>query len=76
MFYGNDQIPKPGTPPPLCYLSGLGGFQFDDHPLVINSFNYNLPNEVDYIRASSPTLMPGVNSTGYNSNTKNSNLFI
>lgn len=72
MFYGNDQIPKPGTPPPLCYLSGLGGFQFDDHPLVINSFNYNLPNEVDYIRASSPTLMPGVNSTGYNSNTKNS----
>lgn len=67
MFYGQDQLPKPGTPPPLCYLSGLGGFQFDKHPLVISSFNYNLPNDVDYIRASSPTLQPGVDSTGYNS---------
>lgn len=66
MFYGQDQLPKPGTPPPLCYLSGLGGFQFDRHPLVIGSFNYNLPNDVDYIRASSPTLQPGIDSTAYN----------
>jgi hypothetical protein len=66
MFYGRDEIPKPGTPPPLCYLSGLGSFQFDNHPLVITTFNYNLPNDVDYIRASSPTLQPGVDSTGYN----------
>jgi hypothetical protein len=60
MFYGNDEIPKPGTPPPLCYLSGMGDFQFDRHPLAISSFNYNLPNDVDYIRASSPTLLSGV----------------
>ena len=73
MFYGQDQIPKPGTPPPLCYLSGMGDFQFDRHPLVISSFNYSLPNDVDYIRASSPTLLSGVNSTGYNDN-RNSNL--
>ena len=66
MFYGKDQIPKPGTPPPLCYLHGLGNFQFDNHPLVISSFNYSLPSDVDYIRASSPTLMPGANSTAYN----------
>lgn len=66
MFYGRDEQPKPGTPPPLCYLSGLGSFQFDNHPLVITTFNYNLPNDVDYIRASSPTLQPGVDSTGYN----------
>jgi hypothetical protein len=66
MFYGRDQIPKPGTPPPLCYLSGLGDFQFDNHPLVVSSFNYSLPNDVDYIRASGPTLMPGVNSSAYN----------
>jgi len=26
MFYGRDQNPKPGTPPPLCYLTGLGAF--------------------------------------------------
>jgi hypothetical protein len=67
MFYGQDQLPKPGTPPPLCYLSGMGEFQFDKHPLVISSFNYSLPNDVDYIRAASPTLLSGVNSTGYNS---------
>lgn len=67
MFYGQDQLPKPGTPPPLCYLTGLGSFQFDNHPLVITSFNYNLPNDVDYIRAGSPTLEPGVNSSGYGS---------
>jgi len=66
MFYGKDQIPKPGTPPPLCYLHGLGNFQFDNHPLVISSFNYSLPNDVDYIRASSPTLSPGLDSTAYN----------
>ena len=66
MFYGRDEIPKPGTPPPLCYLSGLGSFQFDNHPLVISTFNYSLPNDVDYIRAGSPTLEPGVDSTAYN----------
>jgi len=51
MFYGQDQNPKPGTPPPLCYLSGLGEFQFDNHPLAITGFTYQLPIDVDYIRA-------------------------
>jgi hypothetical protein len=73
MFYGQDEIPKPGTPPPLCYLSGMGDFQFDRHPLAISSFNYSLPNDVDYIRASSPTLLPGVDSSAYNDN-RNSDL--
>jgi hypothetical protein len=53
MFYGNDQNPKNGTPPPLCYLHGLGQFQFNNHPLVINTFNYTLPNDVDYVRCDS-----------------------
>ena len=62
MFYGQDSIPKIGTPPPLCFLTGLGSFQFDNHPLVITSFSYNLPTDVDYIRASaSATTAAGVN---------------
>jgi hypothetical protein len=61
MFYGQATDPKTGTPPPLCYLSGLGSFQFDNHPLVINSFNYTLPTDVDYIRATSTTTLAGVN---------------
>lgn len=61
MFYGQDQDPKPGTPPPLCYLSGLGAFQFDNHPLAIQTFTYSLPTDVDYIRAGTTTTTAGVN---------------
>jgi hypothetical protein len=52
MFYGQDSNPKNGTPPPLCFLTGLGNYQFDNHPLVLNSFSYSLPNDVDYIKAT------------------------
>lgn len=61
MFYGQDQNPKNGTPPPLCYLSGLGAFQFDAHPLVITNFTYKLPTDVDYIQAGSSSTPAGVN---------------
>lgn len=61
MFYGQDQNPKNGTPPPLCYLSGLGAFQFDAHPLAITGFTYTLPTDVDYIKAGSTPTPAGVN---------------
>jgi hypothetical protein len=60
MFYGQDQNPKIGTPPPLCYLSGLGAFQFDAHPLAVTAFNYSLPTDVDYIRAGATPTQAGV----------------
>jgi len=63
MFYGQDENPKPGTPPPLCYLSGLGDFQFDAHPLAITGFNYTLPTDVDYIRAGRSAAGAGVNTS-------------
>ena len=59
MFYGQDNNPKPGVPPPLCYLSGFGTYQFDNHPMVITNFTYTTPTDVDYIRAGSQTNMPG-----------------
>lgn len=49
MFYGQDS--QRGSPPPLVYLTGLGEYQFSEHPCVISQFNYNLPDNVDYIRA-------------------------
>lgn len=49
MFYGQDA--QRGTPPPLVFLSGLGQYQFNNHPCVISEFTYNLPEDVDYIRA-------------------------
>jgi hypothetical protein len=51
MFYGQD--PQRGTPPPLLYLSGYGQYQFDNHPMVLTSFNYSLPQDVDYVDAYS-----------------------
>lgn len=74
MFYGQDGSaahpgPKAGTPPPLCYLSGYGAYQFDNHPLLISSFQYNLPNEVDYIRAGSPSQLSSQNLSAYNTKT-------
>jgi len=52
MFYGATDAFR-GAPPPLVFLSGLGEYQFNNHACVIQSFDYTLPNEVDYIRANS-----------------------
>ena len=51
MIYGQSQ--NLGSPPPICYLNGLGEFQFNKHPVVVSQFNYTLPSDVDYIRAGS-----------------------
>jgi hypothetical protein len=51
MFYGQD--PQRGAPPPLVFFTGLGEYQFSEHPCVIHQFNYSLPADVDYIRARS-----------------------
>jgi len=51
MFYGQDA--ERGSPPPLLYLTGLGEYQFNESPCVISEFNYNLPSDVNYIRARS-----------------------
>ena len=58
MFYGQD--PQRGSPPPLVYLSGLGEYQFNEHACLVSQFTYNLPADVDYIRARSS------NTTGLN----------
>ncbi len=59
MFYGQDK--NRGVPPPLLYLSGLGEYQFDNHPVVLTNFTYTLPNDVDYINA-----YPNGGTTGIN----------
>lgn len=48
MFYGKDA--QAGMPPPLVELWGLGQYQFEGHRCVIASFEYSLPDNVDYIR--------------------------
>jgi hypothetical protein len=58
MFYGQDA--ERGAPPPLTYLTGLGEYQFNEHPCLVSQFNYTLPADVDYIRAGSPNQL-GIN---------------
>lgn len=53
MFYGQDA--ERGSPPPLVFLTGLGEYQYNEHACLIQSFSYNLPADVNYIRASSIT---------------------
>ena len=71
MFYGQDKNPRPGTPPPLCFLHGMGAYQFNEHPLVITNFSYNLPTDVDYIRAGISPTLAGVPSVLQDKNGRN-----
>jgi len=52
MFYGQDA--QRGSPPPLVFFSGLGDYQFSNHPCLVTQFNYTLPADVDYISSGSP----------------------
>ena len=52
MFYGQDA--QRGSPPPLVFLSGLGDYQFNNHPCLVSQFNYVMPADVDYISSGAP----------------------
>jgi hypothetical protein len=47
MFAGRD--PKAGNPPPVIKLNGYGNYMFRDVPVVVTSFQCQLPNDCDYI---------------------------
>jgi hypothetical protein len=53
MFYGQDR--ERGTPPPLLYMTGLGEYQFNEHPCALTVFQYTLPDNVDYIKTTNST---------------------
>ena len=59
MFYGKDTDPMAGTPPPILFLSGYGKYQFDKKPLLLSSFTFTLPNDVDYIRTNTDSTWSG-----------------
>jgi hypothetical protein len=47
MFFGQSTLA--GTPPPVVYLDGFGKAYFPRVPCVVQSFNHQMPAEVDYI---------------------------
>lgn len=73
MFYGLDQNPKAGTPPPLCYIFGMGKWQYNAQPLVVSGFSYSLPEDIDYVRAGPIPAAPGQNKQQENSKSADTN---
>jgi len=69
MFYGKDTYPIAGTPPPLLFLTGYGKYQFDHLPLVLTSFTFTLPDDVDYIRTNTDKTWSGTTIGIQESNT-------
>ena len=48
MFFGQGE--NAGNPPLICNLTGYGASIFDKIPVIIRSFNIDLPNDVNYIK--------------------------
>lgn len=47
MNFGVDQ--DAGQPPPVVRLNGYGDYVFNNVPVIINSFQFDMPKDVDYI---------------------------
>lgn len=51
MWFG--QGPNTGNPPVICQLNGYGPGVFNQVPVIIKSFQVDLPDDVNYIKCSS-----------------------
>tara|TARA_B000000565_G_C23695413_1_gene343635 strand:- start:42 stop:677 length:636 start_codon:yes stop_codon:yes gene_type:complete len=54
MHFGMND-PKRGTPPPVLKFSAYGDLMFSMVPVLVRSFSFDLPQDVDYIDISSET---------------------
>lgn len=50
MNFGVDE--DAGQPPPVVRLNGYGDYVFNNVPVIINSFQFDMPKDVDYISTS------------------------
>ena len=64
MYFGEDQTPRAGTPPPILFLTAHGPMLFNRVPVVVTSFVSTFPADVDYLYVNSaqgqnrvPTMM-------------------
>ena len=46
-YGGND--PDRGLPPPVCRLNGYGEYTFNNVPVIVTNFQFDLKKDVDYI---------------------------
>jgi hypothetical protein len=52
MHFGENDANK-GLPPPQCILTGYGDYMFNRLSVIVNDFNMELPNNVDYVEVNS-----------------------
>jgi hypothetical protein len=64
MYFGEDQSPRAGTPPPILFLTAHGPMLFNRVPVVVTSFVSTFPADVNYLYVKSsqgqtrvPTMM-------------------
>lgn len=51
MFFGQGE--NAGNPPIICLLNGYGASMFNNVPVIVKSFQVDLPDDVNYIRCDS-----------------------
>ena len=48
-YFGVNPYNKAGTPPPVLLFNYLGDYQFNNVPVVVKSFDYTYPADIDYV---------------------------
>jgi hypothetical protein len=61
-YFGINPYNKAGTPPPVLIFNYLGDFQFNNVPVLVKSFDYTYPADIDYVAVSTQ------NNQAYSSN--------
>lgn len=62
-YFGVQTYNKSGTPPPTVLFSYLGDYLFSNVPVVIKTFDYTLPADIDYVPVNTSSFSLG-NITG------------
>ena len=48
-YFGINPYSKAGTPPAVLVFNYLGAMQFNNTPVIVTSFAYTLPADIDYV---------------------------
>jgi len=66
MFFGSEDGIEglKGNPPPILHLSGYGDHMFQKVPVIINTFNVELRQGIDYISTKQDSVYQGTGKVG------------
>lgn len=71
-YFGVNPYNRAGTPPPVLLFNYLGEYQYSNVPVLVKSFDFTLPSDVDYVPVNTSGIsggiqvsLPGGTSGGY-----------